>query len=139
MNGEYNKIRSWKLEAGSWKMRGFTYIWLMIFIAVMCVNIAVVAPVWRTIIKRDKEEELHTRLESIRNGIKEYKSKYNKFPTDISELVVLKCLRKPFSDPMTGKLNWTLSGDLGFSDIHSSSEKESMKSTGEKKDYYSAW
>lgn len=118
---------------------GFTYIWLMIFIAVMCVNIAIVAPVWRTIIKRDKEEELRFRLDSIRSGINVYKSKYNKFPDNISELVTLKCLRKPFFDPMTGKLNWTLSGNLGFSDTHSSSNEESMKSTKEKKDYYSAW
>ncbi|MEW6089101.1 MAG: type II secretion system protein [bacterium] len=118
---------------------GFTYIWLMIFIAVMCINLAVVAPVWRTIVKRDKEEELKFRLESIRNGIKEYKKKYNKFPADISELVAFKCLRKPFFDPVTGKLDWTLNGDLGFSDIHSRSKEESMKSSEGKRDYYSAW
>ncbi|MDD5772856.1 MAG: type II secretion system protein [bacterium] len=118
---------------------GFTYIWLMIFIAVMCVNIAIVAPVWRTTVKRDKEEELRYRLESIRSGIKTYKSKYNKFPDNISELVALKCLRRLFPDPMTAKLDWTLNGNLGFSDIHSNSKEESMKSTKELKDYYSAW
>lgn len=118
---------------------GFTYIWLMIFVTIVCINLAVVVPVWRTVVKRDKEEELHARLESIRNGIKEYKKKYNKLPSNISELVTYKCLRKPFSDPMTGKFDWALSGELGFSDIHSSSREESMKSTIEKKDYYSAW
>lgn len=139
MNGEYHKAGSRKSEVKSQKMRGFTYIWLMIFIAVMFVNLAIVAPVWRTIIKRDKEEELQYRLYSIRCGINIYKSKYNKFPDSISELVTLKCLRRPFFDPMTAKLDWTLNGDLGFSDIHSRSKEESMKSTKGKKDYYSAW
>lgn len=120
--------------------RGFTYIALLILIAIMSVGLAAVADVWFMTLKREKEEELLFAGHQIRNAIALYynhtPSGVGRFPARLDDLLldprypsIQRYLRKIYRDPITNSSEWELvKGPNGeILGVHSRSEDEPAK------------
>jgi general secretion pathway protein G len=112
--------------------RGFTFIELVIVVAVMMVIASAAMPLARVSIKRQREAELHRALREMRTAIDKYKDAADRnviapgqfgsenYPTDLQTLVdgvpfmndqtgrKFKVLRQILPDPITGKVEWGL-------------------------------
>lgn len=122
---------------------GFTYLALMIVIAVMGAALAAIGGIYSQSAQREKERELLFVGHQFRDAIASY---YNKspgakaYPKSIDELLEDKRfpmpqrhLRKRFPDPMTGSTEWVLvevPGGAGFMGVHSASEAAPIKTSG---------
>lgn len=139
---------------------GFTYLAILILIAVMSVGLARVGEVWHTQLKREKEEQLLFAGDQIRAAITMYyahaPSPVGRFPTSLEDLLkdprypaTKRYLRRIYADPMTNGTKWELvknaNGDiLG---VHSGSDEEPIKKSSfgiadqdfEGKTKYSEW
>jgi type II secretory pathway pseudopilin PulG len=118
---------------------GFTYIGLLIAIALIGIGLAAVGLVWSTAMKRERERELLFiggefrqaigRYYEASPGIKQYPRRLEELLEDQRFPVIKRHLRKIYVDPMTGKPNWglVLQGDqiLG---VHSQSTEPPLKS-----------
>jgi len=110
---------------------GFTYVEVMITIAILTILAAVTIPVARTTIKRQRELELKAALREMRNAIDSYKKYVDAgqiqpegldsegYPPDLDKLVEgvtlqgtidkkIKFLRRIPKDPMTSTYEWGL-------------------------------
>lgn len=119
---------------------GFTYIAMLIFIAIMGVVLASVGEVWHMAVRREKEKELLFIGEQFRQALNQYSvnamAGKPRYPMNLDELLqdprfpnTKRYLRKLFNDPITGTANWGLfkgpSGEiLG---VYSLSEEEPVK------------
>lgn len=128
------------LQVGKKDERGFTFIALLIFIAIMSVGLMATVEVWNTAMQRDKEQELLFAGNQIRNAITMY---YNqapgpagRFPTSLEDLLKdprypmpKRYLRKLYPDPITNSSNWELvKGPNGeIYGVHSASALEPLK------------
>jgi type II secretory pathway pseudopilin PulG len=75
---------------------------LLVTLAVMSVILGVAMPVWRTVVQREKEEELIFRGRQYARAIQLYQRKYaSAYPASVDVLVEQKFLRKKYKDPMT--------------------------------------
>jgi len=84
--------------------RGYAMAALLVTVAVMGVIIGMALPVWRTVIQREKEEELIFRGRQYARAIQLFQRKYaNAYPPSIDVLVEQRFLRKKYKDPMTEK------------------------------------
>jgi type II secretory pathway pseudopilin PulG len=82
--------------------RGYAMAALLVTLAVMSVILGVAMPVWRTVVQREKEEELVFRGRQYARAIALYQRKYAaSYPASIDALIDQKFLRKKFKDPMT--------------------------------------
>ncbi len=81
---------------------GYTLVSLIAAIAVSCILMASIAPTWRHLVIRDKEEELIFRGEQYVLAIEIYQAKYNALPLRTKNLVKQRCIRRLYKDPMTG-------------------------------------
>jgi type II secretory pathway pseudopilin PulG len=82
--------------------RGYAMAALLVTLAVMSVILGVAMPVWRTVVQREKEEELVFRGRQYARAIALYQRKYAaSYPASLDVLVEQKFLRKKFKDPMT--------------------------------------
>ena len=120
------------------RLGGFTYIGLLIAVALMSIGLAAVGHVWSTTMKRERERELLFAGAQFRLAIGRYyegSPGAKQYPRRLEELiedqrfpVVKRHLRKIYLDPMTGKPNWGLivQGDqiLG---VHSQSTDQPLK------------
>ena len=110
--------------------RGFTVVELAIVAAMIAILTAMVVPIARYTVKRQKELELKEQLRNMRNAIDKYKQYADSgsiqiqvgsegYPADLDTLVdgvpqigqlnkKLKFLRQVPIDPMTGKAEWGL-------------------------------
>jgi len=135
---------------------GFTYIGLLLLVAVMGISLAVAAGVWQTAQKRDKEEELLFAGDQIRRAIGMYIANSSAYPRRLEDLLkdpgfpgVRRYLRKIYRDPMTGSAEWALVKSAGDTiiGVHSLSDAEPLKKSGfstadqdfEGKTKYSDW
>ncbi len=139
--------------------RGFTYIALLILVAVMGVALATVAEVWALAMKREREQELLFIGHQFRNALAMY---YNaagpgaRYPMSLEDLLkdprypnTRRYLRKVYSDPMTNKGEWGIvKGPNGeIVGVYSQSNDEPAKTanfsvadqTFEGKKKYSEW
>ena len=101
-----------------------------------------IAPLYSTMVRGEKEQELIFRLSSFRRGIKSYHAKYKKHPATLEEMVEEKMLRQVYRDPMTGKSDWKLiiGKDLGIIDVKSTSTKTALKTEkDDEKNTYDKW
>jgi type II secretory pathway pseudopilin PulG len=81
---------------------GYAMVALLVTLAVMSVILGVVMPVWRTVVQREKEEELIFRGRQYARAIQLYQRKYAAaYPASVDVLVEQKFLRKKYKDPMT--------------------------------------
>jgi len=81
---------------------GYAMAVLLVTLAVMGVVIGVAMPVWRTVVQREKEEELIFRGRQYTRAIGLFQRRFaNAYPPSFDVLVEQKFLRKKFKDPMT--------------------------------------
>ena len=116
----------------------------MLLGAILIIGVATagVAELWTTQIKREKEQELLFRLGEIRRAIVRYRADHNKLPKELKDLLddrtqlqTRRYLRRLYTDPMTGKADWSLklvvdrAGVVsGIEDVHSTSAAKPLKS-----------
>jgi type II secretory pathway pseudopilin PulG len=78
---------------------GYTLIALLIMITVGAILIASVAPTWAFLAQRDKEEELIFRGESYIAAIDRYRTRFNKLPAQLKDLLKENHIRKLYGRP----------------------------------------
>jgi len=132
-----NKSRSTHVPA--FLQRGFTYLGLLIIIAVMGMGLAAFGELHSHAAQREKERELLFVGEQFRQAIGSY---YNRspgakvFPKTVDELIEDKRfpmpqhhLRKLYRDPITGSTDWALveAPGGGFMGVHSRSDEAPVK------------
>jgi type II secretory pathway pseudopilin PulG len=100
---------------------GFTYLLALMIIMIMGIMMAAVGQSWKTIVQREREEELLFRGTQIKDAITRwYKVPAGQQPTPLRDLKDLlsdprstttkRYLRRLYTDPMTGK-EWNLIND----------------------------
>ena len=137
---------------------GFTYIGLLLGIAMMGFFMAAVSEVWYTAVKREREAELLFAGDQIRRALTRYAISApggERYPRRLEDLLrdprhplPRRYLREVYRDPMTASGEWGLikTGDF-ITGVHSLSEDEPLKSAAfrfadrgfEDKKKYSEW
>jgi type II secretory pathway pseudopilin PulG len=128
---------------GSGAADGYTYIGLLLLIAIMTVGLAAIGEVWRTSVQRDKEAELLFVGEEFRRAITLYYDStpgaVKQLPRTLEELLrdrryptVRRYLRKIYRDPITGTQEWGLIKGEGDTivGVHSVSQGAPFKRAG---------
>jgi type II secretory pathway pseudopilin PulG len=130
------------------RMAGFTFIGLMIIIAIMGVVLLTVGEVWHTAQKRAKEQELLFAGNQFRQAIKSYKAhtpatnRLQIYPMNLEDLLkdpryptTQRYLRKIYLDPFTGKADWGITRvqNGGIIGVYSLSEETAIKISNFKK------
>lgn len=147
-------------NARNWREWGFTYLGLMILIAIMGVMLALTGEVWHLAQKREKEQELLFVGDQYRRAIDQFYEnsppQVRRYATRLEELLkdprypgTRRYLRKIYPDPITGSDKWGLvKGPAGeIYGVHSLSEEEPLKKANfslvnanfEGKKMYSDW
>jgi len=141
---------------------GFTYIAVLVMIVIMGIMLGAVGQSWRTVMKREREEELFFRAGQIRDAItcwnKPRPGQHVTTPLrdlkallkDPRSMAKVRYLRRLYTDPITGK-EWTViqdpAGARGIIGVASTSEEEPLRKGGfpdeyaefEGKTKYSEW
>ena len=124
---------------------GFTFLELMIVMAIIAVLMAVALPIYTRAIQRSKESVLKNNLFTLRTVIDEYTYDKQKAPQTLQDLVSDGYLREVPMDPMTGSSDsWKIIQEdpsntvnqqqPGIYDVRSGSDKTSLEGTP-----YSDW
>jgi type II secretory pathway pseudopilin PulG len=93
---------------------GYAMAALLVGLAVMAVVMTMAMPVWSTVGKRAREDELVFRGEQYARAIGLYQRKYaNALPPSIDVLINEKFLRRKYLDPVTGGEFQALTGSVG--------------------------
>jgi len=98
---------------------GFTYIALLVLIAIMGIVLASTGEVWHLAVQREKEQELLFVGDQFRRAIKHYamhsQSVLRRYPMSLDDLLkderslnTQRYLRKIYIDPITGSSEWGL-------------------------------
>ena len=119
---------------------GFTYIGLLIFIAILGVGLAATGVVFHQQAQREKEKDLLFVGDQIRRAIAQYYEKSpggnKRFPQALEDLMLdqrypatRRYLRRVYKDPMIGSKEWTLvrAPDGGILGVHSASTEKPLK------------
>ena len=125
--------------------RGFTFVELMIVMAIIAVLLSVAIPIYSRSIVRAKESVLKNNLFTMRTVIDEYTYDKQKAPQTLQDLVMDGYLKQIPMDPMTGNADsWRLimedatntvnQTEPGIFDVRSGSDKVSLEGTP-----YSEW
>ena len=87
---------------------GYNLVILMVAVTVLNILVAAAIPLWRTAIRREKEEELIFRGLQYAEGIRNYQRRFGQLPVRLEQLVESKprCMRQLWVDPITGKRDW---------------------------------
>jgi type II secretory pathway pseudopilin PulG len=118
------------------KQRGFTYLGILISVAVIGAGLAAFAELASHAAQREKEAELLFRGNAFRAAIASYYSKESRYPQSLEQLLEdkrypmpVRHLRKLYADPMTGEANWGLleAPGGGVMGVHSRSGSRPIK------------
>lgn len=114
------------------RQHGFTYLGLLVLIAVMGWTLAATGEVWSTVQQRQREQELLFVGNQYREAIRQYYERSpaaaKRYPATLADLLldkrypnVQRYLRKLYPDPMTGKPQWGLlrAPDGGIAGVYS--------------------
>ncbi len=123
------------------KNQGFTYIGVLIIVAVMMMALGAASQVWHTVMQREKEQELLFIGHQFRAAIGNYfQQSGGRFPPSLEVLLEssdlgankVRFIRKLYLDPMTGDNKWGLvTGiDEKIMGIYSLSDEKPYKTTG---------
>jgi len=75
---------------------------LLVSLAVIGIIVGMAMPVWRTVVQREREEELIFRGRQYARAIQLFQRKYaNAYPPNVDLLVEQKFLRKKYKDPVS--------------------------------------
>jgi type II secretory pathway pseudopilin PulG len=87
---------------------GYNLVILVVAITVMNILVAAAIPLWRTAIRREKEEELIFRGIQYAEAIRVFHARQGRLPTRLAELMEThpRCIRQLWLDPITGKNDW---------------------------------
>jgi type II secretory pathway pseudopilin PulG len=88
------------------KQKGYVLIVLLLFLALLSISFLAVIQKADFEIKRGREEELIHRGVQYRRAIRKFINEFKRYPTSIEELEStnnIRCLRKRYKDPITGK------------------------------------
>jgi type II secretory pathway pseudopilin PulG len=144
---------------------GFTYIGLLILVAIMGVTLAMLGTFWHSAQQRAREQQLifignqfssaiyayyqNPPAEGVNAGIKQFPKRLEDLLQDNRQPNTVRYLRKIFADPVTGKFQWGLikGADGGIVGVYSLSEAAPLKTANfskgnEKfanKKHYSEW
>jgi general secretion pathway protein G len=130
----------------AWKrLRGFTFVELMVVITIMVIIISMSIPIYNRSIVRAKESVLKNNLFTLRTVIDNYSADKAKAPQNLQDLVTEGYLQKLPVDPMTGNnQSWRIvmedasqsisQSEPGIFDVHSGSDKMSLDGTA-----YAEW
>ena len=132
---------------------GILYLALLFSVVLIGIVTAVAAPLWRTVVQREKEEELLFRLREFRQAVAAYQAVHKRFPQkmedlleDKTQLVTRRYLRRIYPDPMTGKADWEVEFQTdrtgavsGIKDLHSRSPGIGLKRVRGKGERYQDW
>lgn len=122
--------------------RGFTYIAMLVAVALIGLGLAATGQVWSQAAQREKEQELLFIGNQFRQAIERYYKESpgaaKRYPKSLEELVQDKrhitekrYLRRMYSDPMTGKAEWgVVVGPDGIIGVHSMSDEKPLKTGG---------
>jgi type II secretory pathway pseudopilin PulG len=133
------RVRSRAAQGTHGRCAGFTYIGLLILVAIMGLTMTVVADVWQVTQQRDKEEELLFVGNEFRRAIGLYVASAATYPKSLDDLVkdpgfpgVRRYLRKIYRDPMTGRAEWGFVKPDGnyITGVYSLSDAEPLKQAG---------
>jgi len=86
--------------------QGYILLTLMLFVALLAIGAAVVAPSITFQVRRDREEELIHRGTQYSRAVRRYFKKFGRFPVRLEELDNtnnMRFLRKRYKDPITGQ------------------------------------
>ncbi|MGH8680547.1 MAG: type II secretion system protein [Burkholderiales bacterium] len=139
--------------------RGFTYVWLLVAVAILGIGLAAVGEVAATAAKREKEAELLFVGDQFARAIAEYHASSPgapQYPQKLEDLLrdsrypnVRRYLRRVYPDPMTGRTDWGLvrGPGGGIVGVHSQSMERPLKIANFPRGYesfagatvYSAW
>jgi type II secretory pathway pseudopilin PulG len=122
------------------KETGFTYVALLLSVAIIGIGLAATGQVWSGVGQRDKERELLFVGHEIRNAIKAYAQAtpgpVPRYPAKLEDLLqdnrypgVKRYLRRVYVDPMTGKPEWGIvqAPGGGIQGVYSLSTAKPMK------------
>ncbi len=124
------------------RQRGFTYIGLLLLIAIGGIGLSIVGPVWHAEAQREREKELLFIGEQYARAIGSYyestPGEARQYPATLEDLledrrfpVVRRHLRKLYRDPMTNDAEWGLILQQGrIVGVHSLSERRPVKQEG---------
>jgi len=122
--------------------RGFTYIGLLLFIAITGVGLSVVGMSWQYQVRAEKEKELLFVGAEFRDAISSYYTSTpdatKVYPVSLNDLLldkrmpdIKRHLRKIYLDPMTGKADWGVVKSQGrITGIYSKSTLAPFKQKG---------
>ena len=146
-------------RCGSPRERGFTYVGLLLAVAIMGAGLASIGELASTAAKREKEAELLFVGDQFARAIAQYVASSpgaQQYPPTLEDLLadkrypnVRRHLRRIYPDPMTGRADWALirGPGGGIVGVHSQSMARPLKVANFPKDYqsfanattYSAW
>lgn len=121
---------------------GFTYLGLLLLIAIGGIGLAAVGQVWHTEAQREREKELlfvgeqyaraiGSYYESTPGAVKQYPASLEELLEDRRFPVMRRHLRKLYRDPVTGEADWALILQQGkIVGVHSQSERKPVKQDG---------
>jgi type II secretory pathway pseudopilin PulG len=117
---------------------GYNLVILVVAITVLNILVAAAIPLWRTAIKREKEEELISRGFQYAEAIRVFQHRYGRMPARLEELMEVKprCIRRLWADPITGKQDWVpiRVGTPGAVDPNAPNGNDDGRGGGEGKD-----
>lgn len=122
------------------RMGGFTFLGLMVIVAIMGIALLAVGEVWSTAKQREKEQELLFVGDQFRRAITAFyvhaTNKQQPYPTNLEDLLkdpryptTQRYLRQLYRDPMTGSAEWGVlkKPNGGIYGVYSLSEQTPIK------------
>ena len=136
--------------------QGFTYLVVLLTIAILGATLALTGTVWHTAVQREKETQLLFVGSEFRRAIRQYYQAGGQYPNKLEDLLkdprqpnTVRYLRKIYADPVTGTTEWGVvrGPNNGIIAVHSLSNDSPLKTAGfsladrdfEGKTKYSEW
>jgi len=141
------------------RQRGFSYLWMLLVVALLGLGLTRAAEVDATLVRRDKEMQLRAIGREFRDALAHYHAASApggpQYPTALDQLLrddrspgLVRHLRRLYADPMTGKPDWVaVTVDGRIVGVHSASDGRPLKQADfdadelgfETREHYSDW
>jgi type II secretory pathway pseudopilin PulG len=142
------------MTSGNRRQRGFTYIAVLLAVAVIGIGLAATGVVWSQVQQREKEVELMFVGDQFRQAIRFYYERtpgaLKRYPQTLEELLAdarypqpQRYLRRLYADPLTGKPEWGLiaapgGGIMGVYSLSTATPLKSANFTQDNRTFHGA-